>query len=142
MPTPLPAPNADPDVYSIPATYRKMENTHILFWLLKDVAWCMVWKPLGLAMVVPTLGIAIVIAWRTRAYASELAHNLAIVFWITANSYWMTSEFFGFDTVLVAPHVTGKHLALVPFFIGLSILAYYYLVQKPREDRTAQPATL
>ncbi len=137
-----PAPQSSEEVYSIPAAYRKMENTHILFWLLKDIAWCMVWKPLGLLMVLPTLGIALVIAWRTRALASELAHNLAIVFWITANSYWMTSEFFGFDTVLVAPHVTGKHLALIPFLIGLIILLYYYLVTKPRESRTAQTATL
>ena len=109
--------------------------------LVKDLAWCMVWRPLGLLMVLPTLGIALVIAWRTRAYTSELAHNLAIVFWITANSYWMTSEFFGFDTVMVAPHITGKHLALVPFLIGLAILAYYYLVQKPRESTEAQATT-
>jgi hypothetical protein len=128
--------------YSIPAEYRKMENLHILFWLAKDLAWCMVWRPLGLLMVVPTLGIALVIAWRTRANTSELAHNLAIVFWITANSYWMTSEFFGFDAVQVAPHVTGKHLALVPFLIGLGILGYYYLVQKPRETAQKQVATL
>ena len=139
---PAPPPSVSEEVYSIPAAYRKMENTHILFWLLKDIAWCMVWKPLGLLMVLPTLGIALVIAWRTRAYASELAHNLAIVFWITANSYWMTSEFLGFDTVQVLPHVTGKHLALVPFLIGLSILAYYYLVQKPREARATPAATL
>ncbi|AMJ68055.1 hypothetical protein AXW84_06430 [Hymenobacter sp. PAMC 26628] len=119
-----------------------MENTHILFWLVKDISWCMIWKTLGLLMVAPTLGIAIVIAWRTRAYKSELAHNLAIVFWITANSYWMASEFFHFDTVVVAPGVTGKHLALVPFFIGLGILLYYYLVQKPREARESQVATL
>ena len=125
------------EAYTIPAAYRKMENTHILFWLVKDLSWCMIWKTLGMLMVVPTMGIAIVIAWRTRGYKSERAHNLAIVFWITANSYWMTSEFFGFDAVQVAPHVTGKDLALVPFLIGLGILAYYYLVQKPRE---AQPA--
>ena len=128
--------------YTIPAAYRNMENMHILFWLVKDLAWCMVWRPLGLLMVLPTLGIALVIAWRTRAYTSELAHNLAIVFWITANSYWMTSEFFGFDTVMVAPHITGKHLALVPFLIGLAILAYYYLVQNPRESAETQVATL
>ena len=131
-----PAPD-EKEAYTIPAAYRKMENTHILFWLVKDLSWCMIWKTLGMLMVVPTMGIAIVIAWRTRGYKSERAHNLAIVFWITANSYWMTSEFFGFDTVQVAPHVTGKDLALVPFLIGLGILAYYYLVQKPRE---AQPA--
>ncbi|WP_205012948.1 hypothetical protein [Hymenobacter nivis] len=140
MPVP-PAP-ADEEIYQIPAAYRKMENTHILFWLVKDISWCMIWKTLGLLMVGPTLGIALVIAWRTRAYKSELAHNLAIVFWITANSYWMASEFFHFDTVMVAPGITGKHLALVPFLIGLGILLYYYLVQKPRETREAQVATL
>ena len=137
---PQPALTAPPE-YAIPTSYRKVENLHILFWLLKDIAWCMVWRPLGLLMVVPTLGIALVIAWRTRAYPSELAHNLAIVFWITANSYWMSSEFFGFDAVRVLPHVTGKDLAMVPFLIGLGILAYYYLVQKPRETRETPAAT-
>ncbi|MCC3152154.1 hypothetical protein Q3A66_08800 [Hymenobacter sp. BT770] len=141
MPAPTPTSAPEP-VYSIPASYRKMENTHILFWLVKDISWCMIWKPLGLLMVVPTLGIALVIAWRTRGYKSELAHNLAIVFWIAANSYWMSSEFFGFDTVQVMPHVTGKHLALVPFLIGLGILLYYYLVQKPREAQEPEVATL
>ena len=130
------------EVYAIPAKYRQMENTHILFCLLKDISWCMVWKPLGIAMIVPTLGIALVIAWRTRALRSELAHNLAIVFWIAANSYWMLSEFFGFDTVRVGTLTDGKHLAIIPFGIGLAILAYYYLVQKPREARAARVATL
>ena len=133
---------ATEEIYAIPATYRKMENTHILFWLVKDISWCMVWKPLGIAMIVPTLGIALVIAWRTRSLTSELAHNLAIVFWITANSYWMLSEFFGFDTVRIGTLTDGKHLAIIPFGIGLAILLYYYLVQKPRETREAQVATL
>jgi len=128
-------------VYAIPAEFRKLENTHILFWLLKDIGWCMVWKPLGIAMIAPTLGIAVLIAWRTRHLKSELAHNLAIVCWITANSYWMLSEFFGFDTTPIA-FTDGKHLAMVPFGAGLAILLYYYLVQKPREKREAQVATL
>ncbi|TLM88413.1 hypothetical protein FDY95_24610 [Hymenobacter jeollabukensis] len=115
-----------------------MENLHIVFWLLKDVGWCMIWKPLGLTMIVPTLAIA----WRTRHLASELAHNLAIVFWISANSYWMISEFFGFDTVQFGHGITGKHLAIIPFTLGLLVLAYYYIVQKPRETRATQVATL
>jgi hypothetical protein len=127
--------------YRIPASYRRMENMHIVFWLLKDVSWCMVWKPLGLLMIVPTLAIAVVIAWRTRHMASEWAHNVAIVLWIAANSYRMISEFFGFDTALVAPGITGKHLALLPFVAGLLVLAYYYLVQRPRQARQ-QPAVL
>lgn len=130
------------EIYAIPAEYRKMENTHILFWLVKDISWCMVWKTLGILMIGPTLGIALLIAWRTRGLKSELAHNLAIVFWISANSYWMLSEFFGFDTVRIGTITDGKHLAIIPFGIGLAILAYYYLVQKPRETRETQTATL
>jgi hypothetical protein len=130
------------EVYAIPAKYRQMENMHILFWLIKDISWCMVWKTLGILMIGPTLGIALVIAWRTRALKSELAHNLAIVFWISANSYWMLSEFFGFDTIRIGTITDGKHLAIIPFSIGLGILAYYYLVQKPRETRAEQVTTL
>ncbi len=66
--------------YNIPLRYRKMENLHIVFWLLKDISWCVVWKPLGILMIFPTLIIAIVIAYRNREYVSELAHNVAIVF--------------------------------------------------------------
>jgi hypothetical protein len=133
---------ANDPIYAIPASFRRMENLHIVFWLLKDVGWCMIWKPLGLTMIVPTLAIAVVIAWRTRHLASELAHNLAIVLWISANSYWMISEFFHFDEVKVWHDFTGKHLALIPFTLGLLVLAYYYLWQKPREGRTEQTATL
>ena len=46
----------------------------------------------------------------------------------------MLSEFFGFDTVRIGTLIDGKHLAIVPSGIGLGILAYYYLVQKPRES--------
>ena len=73
-------------LYNIPLHYRKMENLHIVFWLFKDVAWCMVWKPLGIVMIFPTLIVSIIIAWRTRQFVSELCHNLAITVWITANS--------------------------------------------------------
>ncbi|MES2881631.1 MAG: hypothetical protein V4676_05740, partial [Bacteroidota bacterium] len=123
----------EPD-YIIPVRYRRMENMHIVFWLLKDISWCMVWKPLGIAMIFPTLIISMVIAWRTRQMVSELAHNLAITFWISANSLWMISEFLGFDTMHIWRGFEGKHLSLIPFIIGISILFYYYLFQKPKEE--------
>ncbi len=116
--------------YSIPLSYRKMENLHIVFWLLKDISWCMVWRPLGIAMIFPTLIISIVIAWRTRQFVSELCHNVAITIWISANSYWMISEFAGFDTKPLFTHYTYKHLAIIPFGIGLLILAFYYVYWK------------
>jgi len=128
--------------YTIPAQYRRMENMHIVFWLLKDISWCLVWKVLGIAMIFPTLTIAIIIAWRTRHLASELAHNVAIAFWISANSLWMISEFMGFDEVIIWQGVTGKHLALIPFIIGALFLLYYYVVQRPKELKTNQPVTM
>ena len=117
--------------YNIPIRYRKMENLHIVFWLFKDISWCMIWRPLGLAMIFPTLIIAVVIAWRTRQYMSERCHNIAITVWIIANSYWMISEFFHFDTIVVYGNITYKYLAIIPFSIGILLLAYYYLVWKP-----------
>ncbi|WP_298302568.1 hypothetical protein [Hydrotalea sp.] len=118
--------------YNIPLKYRKMENLHIVFWLFKDISWCMFWRPLGIAMIFPTLTISIIIAYRTRQFMSELCHNLAITVWITANSYWMISEFFHFDEKLVAPGITFKHLAIIPFSVGILILAFYYLYWKPQ----------
>ena len=123
---------ADQITYTIPLRFRKMENLHIVFWLFKDISWCMIWKPLGIAMIFPTLIISIIIAWRTREFVSELTHNLAITFWISANAYWMISEFFHFDTNPLLGNYTYKHLAIIPFLLGICCLAFYYLAWKPR----------
>src|SRR5688500_13167211 len=72
--------NAKERLYTIPSRFRKMENMHIVFWLLKDISWCLTWKILAMLMIIPTLVISIVIAWRTRKVQSELAHNLAVSF--------------------------------------------------------------
>ena len=118
--------------YHIPLRFRKMENLHIVFWLFKDVSWCMIWRPLGIIMIIPTLWISILIAWRTRHMMSEWCHNLAITVWIMANSYWMISEFLHFDAIPVYGVITYKHLAMIPFMTGLLLLGYYYLIWKPR----------
>ncbi|MFY8024988.1 MAG: hypothetical protein ACOVNO_06540 [Sediminibacterium sp.] len=125
------SPLVQDDRYEIPLKYRKMENLHIVFWLFKDVAWCLGLKWLGTVMIIPTLIISIVIAYRTRKYVSELCHNLAITVWISANSYWMISEFFGFDHKVIWGEYTFKHLAIIPFTLGILILGYYYLIWKP-----------
>ncbi len=121
-----------PQYYTIPIKYRVMENLHIVFWLLKDISWCLVWKPLGLLMIFPTLIVSIIIAWRTRHFVSELCHNVAITVWITANSYWMISEFFEFDSKFFVGTITYKNLAVIPFGIGVLILAFYYVIWLPR----------
>jgi len=126
------------EMYAIPLRYRRMENLHIVFWLFKDIAWCMFWRPLGIAMIIPTLAIAIIISIRTRQFMSEFCHNLAIVVWISANSYWMISEFLHFDTRVLFGDYTFKHLAIIPFVLGILILGYYYLWWQPRHKEALE----
>ena len=128
--------------YIIPSRYRRLENLHIVFWLFKDISWCMNWRALGIIMVIPTLAVAIYISYRTRKIKSELAHNLAVAFWISANSYWMISEFFGFDETPIWNGYEGKHLAMIPFLIGVVILAWYYLFQRTKEAKEEKPVTM
>jgi len=111
-------------VYAVPAKFRRLENLHILFWLFKDIAWCVGFQPLGVSMIFPTLLVALYITWRNRMIVSELVHNLAVAFWITANSMWMIFEFMERDEEL-------KYYCLIPFTTGLVILLYYYLIYAP-----------
>jgi hypothetical protein len=115
-------------MYSIPEKFRKTENLHILFWLFKDISWAMVWKPLGIAMIFPTISVAILITWQTRKIKAELFHNLAIDFWICANALWMVLEFTGTDELY-------RKFTAIPFGIGLFFILTYYLYILPREKR-------
>ena len=130
------------NVYAIPAHFRRLENLHIVFWLFKDISWCMNWRELGIIMVVPTLAVAIYISYRTRKIKSELAHNLAVAFWISANSYWMIGEFFGFDEAKIVGPYEGRHIAMIPFLIGVVILGWYYIFQRPKEKKNEQVVTM
>ena len=116
------------ETYSIPARFRRTENMHIFFWILKDISWAMLWRPLGMMMLVPTITVAILITWQTRKIVSELFHNLAVVFWIIANGYWMIVEFFGYDEEL-------RIYTIIPFSIGLFFIVTYYGYILPGEKR-------
>lgn len=122
--------------YVVPQRFRKMENLHIVFWLFKDLAWCLGIKILGIAMIFPTILIAFLIAWQTRKIVSEFYHNLAVAVWIIANSFWMISEFFEYDSVVIFKGIICKHIALLPFSIGILILAYYYIILKKADTKS------
>ncbi len=77
------------------------------------------WRIFGMFMIIPTLGFAIFITARTRNIKSQFLNNLAVVFWITANSFWMITEFIGKEDQL-------KKFALIPFGIGIFIILYGY----------------
>lgn len=98
---------------------RKYENLHVAFWLVKDACWCMLFRPLGMVMIIPTLFVAIDITWRTRHDKTDLFHNIAITFWICANATWMTGEFYVNDRL--------RPIAMVFFVLGLITVAIYYL---------------
>ena len=114
---------SDGRIYSIPSRFRRIENLHILFWLVKDLCWAMNFRYIGMFMILPTIVAALMITWQTRKIYSELMHNLAVVFWITANCTWMIGEFYGIDE---GPYGL-RTMAIIPFGIGLTILATFYI---------------
>ena len=120
-------------IYNIPARFRRVENLHILLWLLKDICWAMNLRALGMFMIIPTLTVALLITWQTRHMLSELLHNLAVVFWITANCTWMIGEFYHIDESING-HIGLRQVAIIPFAIGLIILAYYYLILARKKE--------
>ena len=129
---PSPTESAGEPLYRIPLRFRRVENLHILLWLLKDACWAMNWRLGGLVMILPTLTVAVLITWQTRHLKTELMHNLAVDFWILANCTWMVGEFFGWDEDL-AGGFGLRQLALVPFALGFCILVAYYCFPFRRE---------
>ena len=121
---------SDKVIYSIPARFRRLENLHILFWLIKDACWALNLRTPGMIMIFPTMIAALVITWQTRKIISELLHNLAVLFWITANCTWMIGEFYGLDE----GRFGLRNLALIPFGIGLSILLSFYVLYYTRRS--------
>ncbi len=119
-------------VYYIPARFRRVENMHILLWLIKDACWAMNFKWIALFMIIPTLTVALIITWQTRQVISEFLHNLAVDFWILANCTWMVGEFTGWDENLVGVYGL-RQFSLIPFGIGLCILLYYYVFLASRK---------
>lgn len=122
-------------MYSIPDRFRKIENLHIIFWLLKDLSWAMLWRPIGMIMIVPTITVAVMITWQTRKLKSELFHNLAVVFWIIANGFWMITEFFNMPDMY-------RYFTAIPFAIGILLIAIYYLFILPKEKREEKLVTI
>lgn len=119
------------ETYAIPMRFRRVENLHILLWLLKDACWAMNLRWAGVFMIIPTLSVAFIITWQTRHMRAECLHNLAVNFWITANCTWMIGEFFGWDEDVIGGYGL-RQIAVVPFSIGLLLLIPYYFARVSR----------
>lgn len=97
---------------------KRIENIHVFLWLVKDMSWCNGYHHLGMLMVIPTLAVALKIAWHARKNAADLVHNCAVCLWISANITWMVGEFFYQDHT--------RPYARVFFFAGMLLLLGYY----------------
>ena len=98
---------------------RKIENLHILLWLIKDLCWLLEYKTIGVFMILPTFIAAIWLTYQSRSEHVELLHNIAVTLWIMANGNWMIAEFY-FDD--------ANKMLSAPFFIaGLVVLSMHYL---------------
>ena len=116
--------------FNLSAKIRQFENLHIVFWLLKDMSWAMGWKTIGVIMIAPTLLLSIYMSKHFKDNASEWYHNNAVICWILANSYWMISEFYGFEEQIVFGPIKYVHFALIPFVGGLLLIGYYYIFKR------------
>lgn len=78
------------------------------------------WKTLGVTMIIPTILVALIITIKTwRDNEDEFWINLAVLFWISGNSYWMLCEFFN--------HEDLKNYAGIAFLIGMISVGYFYI---------------
>jgi hypothetical protein len=96
---------------------RRYESLHIVFWLIKDSCWMLELKMLGAIMIIPTLFIALYIVIQTLKTV-DFYINMAIFFWISANSFWMLMEFFN-DNQL-------RFYASIPFAFGFLFVGIFY----------------
>ncbi len=98
---------------------RHFENLHIPLWLMKDTCWMLQWRAMGITMIIPTVTVAAIITIRSRREKDdEFWINLAVLFWISGNSYWMLCEFFHYEVI--------KDYAGIPFAAGMISTAYFY----------------
>jgi len=97
---------------------RKYESMHIVFWLIKDTCWMLELKALGALMIAPTLFLAVYLVIKTLR-TKDMFINMAIFFWILANSFWMLMEFFNNNQY--------KNFAAIPFSFGFLFVAAFYI---------------
>jgi hypothetical protein len=102
---------------------KKLEYVHIPLWLIKDTCWMLELKLLGTLMILPTILVAGHLVWKTRGTADYFV-NLAVMFWISANAWWMCCEFYNMMVL--------KNLAGIPFFLGMLSMAGFYIKREKK----------
>lgn len=93
-----------------------MDNLHIVLWLIKDLLWSMD-NRLGVLLIIPAVIVSVYILVKQFNNRSCIFHNLAVCFWIVANSIWMCCDLYRLNYMGVVYFLFG---------VGLGILLYFY----------------
>jgi hypothetical protein len=109
---------------------RRYESMHIVFWLIKDSCWMLELRWIGCFMIIPTVGLAFYLILKTFG-SRDFYLNMAIFFWITANSYWMVVELF-FDDL-------HRNYATIPFALGFIFVGLFYFKTAVKEKNEKVP---
>lgn len=96
---------------------RQLDDWHIPVWILKDTAWMLQIKPLGVAMIVPAVAISVWLCVKTYYIKSRFFSYVAVLCWISANSTWMLHEFYDWSILWAAFSLFG--LGLFSFLASL-----------------------
>lgn len=108
---------------------RLLENLHIPLWLIKDICWAMLWRPLGLIMIIPTALLAFFFVFRSIKSMKEFFPNVAVASWISANSIWMIDEFYELGI---------RNYCLIFFFLGAIAITWWLIRYFPEEWRKSK----
>ncbi|NOT35943.1 MAG: hypothetical protein HOP11_01035 [Saprospiraceae bacterium] len=98
---------------------KRFENFHILLWLLKDTSWLLEFRIFATMIAIPTIAVAIHIAYLSYKWKKfDFWLQVAVCFWISANSYWMTCELFGYEEL--------ENYAVILFVLGFISTFIYF----------------
>lgn len=89
---------------------------HIPLWLVKDLCWLMTWRTTGIIMAIPTVLVALILAFATYKDESRFLPNVSISLWIIANANWMMAEFFDLPI---------RFYSIYPFIGGIVVFIIY-----------------
>lgn len=76
------------------------------------------YQTMGLLIAIPTFSMALYLVISTRNLLTLFFPNLSVLFWISANVWWMCGEFFEFEF---------KPACLILFISGVIAITYHFI---------------
>ncbi len=95
-------------------TKKLLDNLHFPLWIMKDMAWMFGFGWASLILAIPTITISMILILYT--IGNERKQHLVVLFWLLANTLWMSHELFDVQT---------KEAAIISFVIGITVAITY-----------------